>query len=448
MSTKRVLLCLLLILNLTALPTLVQAGTLTPPEWVSLGAADAEATGWYHDLWVSGYIYLRTTSGFRMFNPPAILDWTLYEDPGTPGRELTAVARIPYMYDRPDYLIARSGADGHGTIEYGRYGNENPIVFTASGGAVADLEMPSMGNVAVACTRALGQTPGEVVSSPDAGSTWSELTGHGHADPTDLFFFSTDEFLVSGDAGVMYTPDHGTTWQAVNDGLPSQDVLGLWTMDATLLPMQGVPDDTRWPPAYWYAAMSDGVYCRPDGATTWQRILEVPSPRRIEVARSGGAKTASAVFVVSDDGGLYITRQGTWNWEEVTGDALGADIIDAVYEFGYVYAVTDGAGVFSRKIWSPNEQVPVPLAGSTRFAAAPNPFNATTTLSVEADRPGPARLTIHDLRGRQIATLFDGQLDTEPRQFSWRPRKLGSGVYLAHLVVNGETSTCRLVLVE
>lgn len=49
---------------------------------------------------------------------------------------------------------------------------------------------------------------------------------------------------------------------------------------------------------------------------------------------------------------------------------------------------------------------PVPLSAAP-LRIAPNPFNPATGLSFYLLRAGPVRVTVHDVRGRQIATLLD-----------------------------------------
>lgn len=87
------------------------------------------------------------------------------------------------------------------------------------------------------------------------------------------------------------------------------------------------------------------------------------------------------------------------------------------------------------------------------LGAAPNPFNPATALAFELDRPGPARLTVHDLAGRLVAVLADEVLRAGPHARTWRGVDLRggaapSGAYVARLQVDGRTSAVKLVLVR
>ena len=90
------------------------------------------------------------------------------------------------------------------------------------------------------------------------------------------------------------------------------------------------------------------------------------------------------------------------------------------------------------------------LAGSLRLdLAGPNPFHRVTTLEFESDRPGPARLTVYDLLGRQVAVLYDKYLPgrvVERTEFD--ASALAPGLYICRLDIGGQTQTQRVVRVR
>lgn len=78
----------------------------------------------------------------------------------------------------------------------------------------------------------------------------------------------------------------------------------------------------------------------------------------------------------------------------------------------------------------------------------PNPFNPSTRLRFGLPRAGWARLSIHDVRGREVARLWDGQREAGWLELEWRPQGLASGIYFARLRA-GETQLARkLVLLK
>ena len=81
----------------------------------------------------------------------------------------------------------------------------------------------------------------------------------------------------------------------------------------------------------------------------------------------------------------------------------------------------------------------------------PNPFNPQTELSFAVPRPAHVRLGIFDLRGREVAKPVDGVLEEGWHTARWDGRdrqgqEVPSGVYIARLVVGGQTQARKLVL--
>ncbi len=70
----------------------------------------------------------------------------------------------------------------------------------------------------------------------------------------------------------------------------------------------------------------------------------------------------------------------------------------------------------------PLPPVTLPTAGPRILAAAPNPFNPAVRIAYAVGRPGPVRVTVHDLSGRCVATLVDRTLEVGEHACSWQGR--------------------------
>jgi len=80
------------------------------------------------------------------------------------------------------------------------------------------------------------------------------------------------------------------------------------------------------------------------------------------------------------------------------------------------------------------------------LSVSPNPFNPTTKLTLNLDRPSSVSLRVHDLAGRVVARLISGNRSAGTHHVEWNGtsidgRALSSGRYLAVL----ETDTGRMV---
>ena len=107
--------------------------------------------------------------------------------------------------------------------------------------------------------------------------------------------------------------------------------------------------------------------------------------------------------------------------------------------------------------FAPTQAGEIPAAADVLLMPYPNPFNPVTNLSLSApagEGKIAAKLEIFDLRGRRLATLFEGEIELGSRRvFTWqgrdsRDRQLASGVYFAKATVGSHTSSRKLVLLK
>ena len=86
-------------------------------------------------------------------------------------------------------------------------------------------------------------------------------------------------------------------------------------------------------------------------------------------------------------------------------------------------------------------------------AAAPNPFNPTTTVAFSLTEGGSARLAVYDVAGRLVRILADGDFGPGRHEFTWSGRdgagrSVAAGVYLYRFEAAGRSEVRRMVLVE
>jgi len=82
---------------------------------------------------------------------------------------------------------------------------------------------------------------------------------------------------------------------------------------------------------------------------------------------------------------------------------------------------------------------PATAAASPGVSVAPNPCNPAATITFEVPRAGPVAVKIHDLRGRVVRTLLQGEVvPPGPRSVAWdgrdgRGRPLPAGMYVCRV---------------
>jgi predicted MPP superfamily phosphohydrolase len=148
-------------------------------------------------------------------------------------------------------------------------------------------------------------------------------------------------------------------------------------------------------------------------------------------------------FVMPSNNGKYVANGG----QVVQIDQSG--------EHDVVYVAVDIPANGNTSVTVEPDLADVPGAGPGRglFLAQnqPNPFNPSTELKYHLPQDGPARLSIYDMRGREVAVLVDEVVRAGENTTRWsgqdkEGRHVPSGVYLVRLVIPGEETTRKITL--
>ncbi len=130
----------------------------------------------------------------------------------------------------------------------------------------------------------------------------------------------------------------------------------------------------------------------------------------------------------------------TWNTYSITIDVIPA-LVGQFMQFGFMSNATynDPTVVFYDNIvwdiYNPTGVGDGPLAGALQLgAAAPNPFQGSTRVTYALPQRGAADLSIFDITGRHVATLFHGEAEPGQHSATWDGRASDgslapSGVY-------------------
>lgn len=95
----------------------------------------------------------------------------------------------------------------------------------------------------------------------------------------------------------------------------------------------------------------------------------------------------------------------------------------------------------------------IPTVGPRILGTAPNPFNPTVRIAFGIARPGPVRVTVHDLAGRRVATLVDEPLAVGEHGCGWRGldasgREVASGGYVLRITTPDGADHRKVTLVR
>ena len=94
---------------------------------------------------------------------------------------------------------------------------------------------------------------------------------------------------------------------------------------------------------------------------------------------------------------------------------------------------------------NPLEVIPTEFA---MHPAYPNPFNPSTEIKFDLPQGGVTVLKIYDTLGREVATLFDGNMTAGTHVMHFNASAFASGVYFARLVSGSNTHVQKLMLLK
>ncbi len=127
---------------------------------------------------------------------------------------------------------------------------------------------------------------------------------------------------------------------------------------------------------------------------------------------------------------------------------------DAGGEIGLADLQASGPDGVTLAITTSPGPVSLPLPGSLMLSAArPNPFTHETSFALNLDRATDVDLSVHDLSGRRVATLFRGALGAGPHEFAWRgTRSDGSsaanGIYFLQARLGAERFARKVIFLR
>lgn len=87
------------------------------------------------------------------------------------------------------------------------------------------------------------------------------------------------------------------------------------------------------------------------------------------------------------------------------------------------------------------------------YQARPNPFNPQTSVGCSMTQASQVRITVHDLKGRHVATLHEGVLSAGEHSLEWKGRDalgrpVDSGIYFIHMEAPGTSQSQKVVLIK
>jgi len=147
---------------------------------------------------------------------------------------------------------------------------------------------------------------------------------------------------------------------------------------------------------------------------------------------------------------VYTTAQTDTGWYPLTITAQsmpGAKITGVEHSVEVILRVTEAGDAGD---WTDNSGTPKSFA---LFQNQPNPFNPETKISYYLPRACMVRLTVYNVLGQRVRTLFDGYQNAGMQTVIWNGRnddgvQLSSGIYFYRLQADNFQKTRKMVLMK
>lgn len=142
-----------------------------------------------------------------------------------------------------------------------------------------------------------------------------------------------------------------------------------------------------------------------------------------------------------DDADCFVPSHGAAQLDDITvrfdGTAVTFDDFEADSPVAWQPAPDPLSGVGD-----------APAAAAVLVQASPNPFNPRTAVVFAARAGAPVTVSVYNVQGQRVATLYDGLARGGRQSVVWEPRRLASGIYLVRAVSEGAAAVEKVALLE
>jgi len=315
---------------------------------------------------------------------------------------------------------------------------------------------------------------GILLHTSDGGSHWAQQSTSTTRTLLSISFVDAARGWAAGDAGeLIRTSDGGEHWVRITSGVSSVlygvkflDPLRGWAVGAGGTILRTTDGGNSWTGQasgtaatlyavdfidrqHGFAPGNGGIVVRTtDAGSTW---APVSSGQTRTLYRVSGNDPAH-VIAVGDSGTVLRSVDAGITWQ--TEFAATTYDLYSVVTFGDSVSMTCGdvgtilrttPGIPTATHDEAREGIPVRSALEQNY---PNPFNGISNFEFRISEWGWVRVTVHDLLGREVATLVDERRAPGRYTIRFDAGNLASGMYLYRLTTGSESFTRRMLLIR
>jgi photosystem II stability/assembly factor-like uncharacterized protein len=287
--------------------------------------------------------------------------------------------------------------------------------------------------------------------SVDLGASWEAVT-EGFDPDGDGYYPS---HIAANELAVLASvndDDYRYVARSLDDGLTWHPVPGLPDSSYFLTMISDVENRFYFST---YVSYTEGavVFGRSDdGGETWLELDRLPPstpPWSGHYPRSLFATSEGRLYAQDSYGAVFVSNNYGESWIRTPGflPQLRSFVVN---QEGYLFAGTVYSGVWRSvdPVLGTSNPITTTPTQIALYQNYPNPFNPVTTIAFDLPVRQQAALTIHNLLGQEIETLFEGDLTAGAHSYGWDGSAHASGIYFYQLRTPSYSETRKLMLVK
>ncbi len=246
-------------------------------------------------------------------------------------------------------------------------------------------------------------------------------------------------WVGTDDGNVQVSYNGGNDWNLVSDDLPVR-----WVTRVVADPFDEATAYVTFS-GYRYNEYLPHVFRTTDYGENWEDISNnLPEAPANDLIVDPYDK--DRIYLATDIG-VFETLDGGMNWE-IMGEGLPiVPVTDLRHHDteNFLIAATYGRSLFKIKTGDPvavEEQV----SQKYNLQVQPNPINTTGTIAFELDQHQNVDISLFDLQGRNVKTLFHGAMSQGVHQILIDRTGIATGIYAIRLRTSHSSESIKLVL--
>jgi len=259
------------------------------------------------------------------------------------------------------------------------------------------------GKVLAGTSDSRGNGAGGLYESLDFGNTWTQ----------NKSLFAEITSLFSANDLVFASTFFGNTYISFDGG--SQ-----WNPKALL------PQFTT-----CFTNIGDRIFVGGDGIYSWFRI-DTGLPKNPSITSLVSFNTT--LFLGSARSGVYYSTDSGVSWTSANSGLNDSSVSQLTLSGSYLLAGTYSGAIWRRPISEMIGSLAVEKLKATHsleMQAYPNPSSHSTTITFTTSEHSEANVSIVNILGQEVATLFTGELEPGEHTMTWNAEREPAGLYFA-----------------